>query len=187
MIGLGIYYAWALLLLLVNLGAWCLNLLTMPGNWTIVVATALFAWLVPSSADTPHVSWAVVGLLVVLAIVGEVCEFAASAAGAAKQGASRRAIALSVVGAMAGSMIGIAAGVLIPIPIIGSLIGAVSGGALGAFGGAYLGEHWKGSPADQRQSVAEGAFVGRFLGTFAKLAVGAIMVVVATLDSIIDL
>jgi uncharacterized protein YqgC (DUF456 family) len=185
MIGLGIYYAWALLLLLANVGAWCLNLFMLPGNWTIVAATALFAWLVPTSADTPQVSWAMVGVLVGLAVLGEVCEFAASAAGAAKQGASRRAIVLSIVGAMAGSMIGMWAGVLIPIPIVGSLIGAVGGGALGAFAGAYLGEHWKGSPADQRHSVAEGAFVGRFFGTFAKLAVGAIMVVVATVDSLL--
>jgi hypothetical protein len=182
MIGLGIYYAWALLLLMVNVGAWCLNLFMLPGNWTIVVATALFAWWAPTSADTPHVSWMVVGVLVGLAVLGEVCELVASAAGAAKQGASRRAIVLSVVGAMAGSMVGMLVGV--PVPIVGSVIAAVGGGALGAFAGAYLGEHWKGSPADQRHGVAEGAFVGRFFGTIAKMAIGAIMVVVATLDSI---
>lgn len=183
MIGLGMYYALALVLLVVNVCAWCLNLLTLPGNWTIVAVTALFAAFAPTSADTPRMSWLGVGILVGLAIVGEVCEFAASAAGAAKKGASRRAIVLSVVGAMVGSMIGIAGGTLIPIPIVGSLIGAVSGGALGAFAGAYLGEHWKGKTPAEKQSVAEGAFVGRFFGTFAKLAVGAIMVVVATLDS----
>ncbi|MCA9102665.1 MAG: DUF456 family protein, partial [Planctomycetales bacterium] len=91
MIGLWAYYLLAVLLFVVNLAAWCLNLLTLPGNWTIVAVTALFAWLAPTSEGGPHVSWTVVGVLVVLAIVGEICEFAASAAGAAKQGASRRA------------------------------------------------------------------------------------------------
>ena len=107
----------------------------------------LFAWFFPEEAGR-GMTWTTVAVLVCLAVVGEIIEFGAGAAGAAKQGASRRAIALSMLGAMLGSIFGLATGA--PIPVLGSFVMAVLGGAAGAFAGAYLGEAWKGRPGAER-------------------------------------
>jgi uncharacterized protein YqgC (DUF456 family) len=114
-------------------------------------------------------------------VIGELVEFGAGAAGAAKQGASRRGVALSILGAIVGSVVGLAIGA--PIPVLGSFIMALVGGAAGAFAGAYLGEAWKGRPEDQRVAAGRGAFVGRIWGTVGKLAVGAIMLAILTWDA----
>jgi hypothetical protein len=176
------YYFWAALLFLGNVVGWSSNLIGLPGNWGVVLCSALFAWFYPAADGPPGLRWLVVGLALLLAIFGEVIEFLASAAGAAKQGASRRSVAMSVAGAVVGGCAGLVVG--LPIPLIGSAVAAVVGGALGAFAGAYLGEEWKGRDAGHRFRVARGAFTGRLWGTTGKLAVGAIMVVVITLDSL---
>lgn len=174
------YYTWAVLLVAANIGGLTATLLALPGNWVIVGLTALFAWLVHGPAGQ-GVSWYTVIALVVLGLVGELLEFAAGAAGAARSGGSRRGMVLAMFGAMAGSMAGVAVGV--PIPFVGSLIGALVGGAGGAFAGAWLGEAWKGRPEEQRMAVGTAAFVGRLLGTVGKLWAGAVMVAVAVADA----
>lgn len=174
------YYLWALLLVALSAVAWLLTLVTLPGNWLIAGGAALFAWLLPDQ-DGRGVTWATVGVLLALALLGELVEFGAGAAGAAKQGASRRAIALSIVGAAVGSVVGLGIGA--PIPILGSFVMAVLGGAAGAFAGAYLGETWKGRTEAEKTAVGRGAFVGRIWGTVGKLAVGAIMLAIVTWDA----
>ena len=176
------YYLLALLLLIFNAGSFCLNVVALPGNWMIVGGSALFAWLV-KTADGGGISWPVVGVLLVLAILGEVAEFVAGLVGAAKHGASRRAMALSVVGSIVGSMIGVACGM--PVPIIGPLMAAMLGGAIGAAAGAALGEDWKGRNLDDSLQVGVAAFWGRILGTTGKVIIGATMVVIATVDSLL--
>ena len=176
------YYLWALLLVVSCAIAWLLNLVTLPGNWLIVGGAALFAWLLPVNGDR-GIAWKMVILLAAMAVVGEVVEFAAGAAGAAKQGASRRAIVLSMVGAILGSVGGLAAGAPIPIPMIGPLVMAILGGAAGAFGGAYLGEAWKGRDEQARNAAGRGAFFGRIWGTAGKFAIGAIMLAVVAWDA----
>jgi uncharacterized protein YqgC (DUF456 family) len=175
-----VYYLWAVLLLVVSGAAWFLTLFTLPGNWLIIAAAALFAFLLPEEAGR-GITWITVGVLIGLAIVGEIIEFGAGAAGAAKQGASRRAIVLSIVGAMVGSIAGLAIGA--PIPIVGSFLMAVLGGAAGAFAGAYLGETWKGRTDEERVAAGKGAFFGRLWGTVGKLAVGAIMLAILAWDA----
>ena len=176
-----VYYIWATCLLLVSASAWGMTLFTLPGNWIIVGATALFAYFYPAE-DGRGVSWTVVGVLVAMAVLGELVELAAGAAGAAKHGASRRAMALSVVGTILGSVVG-AVLLSATIPIVGTIVGAVGGGALGAFAGAYLGEVWKGSSSEERMTIGTAAMVGRILGTVGKLAVGATMVIIASADA----
>jgi uncharacterized protein len=105
----------------------------------------------------------------------------AGAAGAAKTGASWRAIALSIVGAFLGSLAGLFVG--LPVPILGPLIVAVLGGAAGAFGGAYVGELWKGRGEPERIAAGRGAFTGRIWGTLGKLATGAVMVAIVAYDA----
>jgi uncharacterized protein len=176
------YYLWAFLLVVGCCVAWLTSLVTLPGNWLIVGFAALFAWLMPS--DPQHgLTWTSVAVLLGLAVVGEVIEFGAGAAGAAKHGASKRGVALSMVGAIVGSILGLMVGT--PIPVIGSFVMALVGGAAGAFGGAYLGESWKGRPEEQRVAVGRGAFAGRIWGTVGKLAVGAIMLAILAWDAFV--
>lgn len=174
------YYIAATVLLLVNLGCWGATLFTLPGNWGIVLATALFAAFVHD--DAGHgIGWWTVGVIVGLAALAEVLEVAAGAAGAAKHGGSRRGMILAVIGAMLGSLAGAALGS--PIPVVGLIIGALGGGSLGAFLGAWLGETWKGRTSDERLAISTAALTGRLLGTFAKLLIGIVLVVIATVDS----
>jgi uncharacterized protein YqgC (DUF456 family) len=121
-----------------------------------------------------------VWILLALAIVGEIIEFVAGAAGAAKRGASRRSIWLSLVGALVGSIGGAIVG--LPIALVGSPLAALLGGAIGAFIGAYLGETWVKRAQGQRLEVAKGAFLGRIWGTVGKLAIGAVMLGVTAVD-----
>jgi uncharacterized protein YqgC (DUF456 family) len=178
-----LYYLLALALVFACGVAWLTTLVTIPGNWLILGLAALFAWLLPEAADSGGrgFTWHAVMYLLGLAILGEIVEFSAGAAGAAKQGASRRGVALSIVGAMAGSLAGLFVG--LPIPVLGPLIVAVLGGAAGAFVGAYIGEAWKGRVEEDRIAVGRGAFVGRLWGTAAKLAIGAIMLVIVAWDA----
>jgi uncharacterized protein YqgC (DUF456 family) len=175
-----VYYLWVLMLFLACGVAWLLTLVTLPGNWIIVVFAALFAWLLPVAAGQ-GVSWNTVAVLLGLAVLGEVVEFAASAAGAAKQGASKRGVALSMIGAIVGSATGLTIGT--PIPVLGSFVMALLGGAVGAFIGAYAGEAWKGRTHDERVAAGRGAFAGRVWGTVGKLAVGAVMLVIVAWDA----
>ena len=177
---LWLYYTLALLLFVGNLAGFLTNFASLPGNWLIVGGSALFCFFARTSQHS--LSWYVVGLLLLLAIAGEIIEFAAGTAGAAKHGASRRAMALSVVGSMVGSVLGAIVGM--PIPVLGSAIAALFGGALGAAIGATVGEDWKGRDIEGSIQVGAAAFVGRILGTAGKLIVGGIMLVVATVDSI---
>lgn len=170
-----LYYLWAILLIFACGLAWLTTLVALPGNWIIAGLAALFAWLWQSESGR-GINWTTVAVLLGLAVAGEIIEFAAGAAGAAKQGASKRAIALSMVGAVVGSVLGL--GVGWPVPILGQFIMALFGGAAGAFFGAYLGESWKGKFHEERVAAGRGAFAGRLWGAAGKLAVGAIMLVI---------
>ncbi len=175
-----IYYLWAILLVIACVLAWLTTLVALPGNWLIVGCAALFAWLLRPESGR-GLTWTTIAVLGALAVLGEIVEFAAGAAGAAKQGASKRGVALAMVGAVVGSVAGIAIGS--PIPILGSFVMALLGGAAGAFFGAYLGEAWKGRPHESRVAAGTGAFTGRIWGTVGKLAVGAVMLAIVAWDA----
>ncbi len=167
------YYLLAVFLVLGCAMAWAMNFVMLPGNWFIVGLASLFVLWVSEGTDG-GMSWDTVGILVVLAIVGEVVEFMAGAAGAAKKGGARRSVFLALVGAFSGSIFGALAGV--PIPVIGPLVGALAGAGFGAYFGAYLGETWKGRTPEMSMEVGKGAMIGRVLGTVGKLAVGTVMI-----------
>lgn len=175
-----IYYPAVLLLLVLCVAAWLTSLFTLPGNWIVVALAAGFAWLFPHEAGR-GIGWTTVWVSLALAALGEVVEFVAGAAGAAKQGASRRAVLLSLVGALVGSIAGVMIGT--PVPIVGSFVMALVGGAGGAFAGAYLGEMWKGRTEDERIAAGQGAFVGKIWGTLGKLACGAVIVAIIAVDA----
>jgi uncharacterized protein YqgC (DUF456 family) len=175
-------YVYALLLILVLLIGWMLTVLGGPGNWLMVVAAALYAWLVPTDAALT-IGWGVVIALLVLATVGEILEFIAGALGATKGGGSKRGAALAIIGSMVGGVVGVFVGV--PIPVLGPVIAAFLFAGLGAFVGAALGELWKGRSLDQSLDVGKAAFWGRILGTMAKTLVGSVMVVIGAVAILI--
>ncbi len=177
-------YVWAMLLFVGNVLAWISTAFTLPGNWLILGFTVLYAWLLPAGMQ-PRISWTVVWVALGLAVLGEIVEFLAGAAGVAQQGGSRRGVVAAILGAIVGSLAG--AAIAAPVPVVGPLIGALLGGSAGAFGGAYLGEMGTGRPHTERLAIGKGAFIGRLWGTAGKLIVGVIMLMLVTLDSFFDL
>ena len=100
----------ALLFVLAVLVFWSLNLIGLPGNWMIVAATVLYAWLT-SGPGSGGLRWAAVAIVMGLAVVGEVVEFGASATGVKRAGGSRRGAVLALVGSVGGAMTGLFVGV----------------------------------------------------------------------------
>ena len=166
-------FLWAALLVVAVLGFWFLNFLGLPGNWLVVASAGLYAWLLPPEGRAA-IGWPVVGVAAGLALVGELVELAASAAGVKKMGGSRRGAVLALLGSIAGAIVGMFVG--IPVPVVGSLIAALLFAGGGALAGAMLGETWKGRTLDASWQVGKAAFWGRLLGTFAKAMIGAVMV-----------
>lgn len=146
--------------LLVTLLALILTTLRLPGGWLIVAEAIGYGWW----TDWERVGWLFVGVIVALAVVGEVLELATSVLTARKAGASGRA----AWGGFFGGFLGmIFLSFLVPIPVVGTLCGAV----MGCFLGATIGE------LTAKSELAQGARVGLFsamgfvLGTVAKLVV----------------
>jgi uncharacterized protein len=166
----------AILLALALVAGWFLQLVGLPGNWLIVAAVALYAWLVGPDASTA-MGWPTVIAILVLAVIGEVMEFAAGALGVTTAGGSRRGALLAIVGSIVGGIVGLFVG--LPIPLVGQLAAAIVFGGVGALVGAIVGETWKGRDFDASLEIGKAAFIGRLLGTAAKMIVCSLMVVVA--------
>ena len=177
------WIAWpvACLFALLVLACIVLMLLGLPGTWFMIGLAVLIdlidGWWLPDE-QRPTFSITVLAVAVVLAALGELLEFIASALGAKKAGASR----LGILGALGGSLVGAVAGTfLLPIPVVGTLVGAVAG----SFAGAVLVEVAAGRSIEHTVKPATGAAIGRVLGTLGKLpfsvAVWAILSVAAFL------
>ncbi len=175
-------YLWATLLLLSNVIAWGSNFFSLPGNWLLLFFAVVYKIVLPVGMH-PSLSWSLILLAFLMALLGEAWEFAASAAGAARRGGSRRGAIYSIGGSLVGSLAGALAGAPF-VPVAGPMIGAIVGGALGAFGGAYFGERHRSH--DDRVAIGKAAMVGRLFGTAGKLAFGLIMLVIITADSFSD-
>lgn len=146
--------------LLVTLVALILTTLRLPGGWLIVLEAIGYGWW----TEWDRVGWLFVGVMVVLALLGELLELATSVLTARKVGASRRAAWGGFFGGFFGMIF---LSFLVPIPVVGTLCGAV----MGCFIGATIGE------LTAKSRLAQGARVGLFsamgfvLGTVAKLVV----------------
>lgn len=174
-------YIGLIFLYLALLAGWLLTLLSMPGNWLMIAAVAVYAYLVPDGRL--DIGWPTVATLVGLAVLAEVLEFAAGALGAARAGGSKRAALLGALGSMIGALFGAAGGV--PVPVVGSMVGAVLFACVGALAGAMLGEAWKGRDFDQSLRVGQAAFWGRLLGTLAKITMASAIAGIAALAPLI--
>jgi uncharacterized protein len=165
----------ALLLIAVLLASWLLNLLSLPGNWLMVAATAVYACLVPAESAAA-LGWKTIVALLFLAALGELVELLAGAMGTTRAGGSKRGAGLALAGSLAGGILGVFVG--LPVPLVGSLLAAVLFAALGAMSGAVLGEIWFGKSLEASVGIGKAAFWGRLFGTLGKVLVGAVMLAV---------
>lgn len=175
------YYVWVTLFAVGLIAGWALTLFGLPGNWILVGSAAAFAYFFP--VEGAHgLSWTLVAVLAGLALLGEILEFIAGAAGVAR-GGSKRGAFLAVIGSFIGSLVGAVVG--IPIPVIGSFVAILIFSSIGAMAGAIAGEMWKGKDSYQTLKIGEAAFWGRLFGSLSKIIVGSIILTVAIAGALI--
>jgi uncharacterized protein YqgC (DUF456 family) len=158
-------YLWLIILVVLNALWLALVLFGLPGNWLMVLTTALFAWW---WWDEGVFSGAVLIAIAVLAVLGELVEFFAGTAGARRAGASWRASLAGILGAIVGAALGTA---MLPVPIVGTVVGACLGVALAV----WLVETSRGVRPEQSLQRAVGAGVGELLGIVSKFALGIVI------------
>ncbi len=154
-----------------------LNLIGLPGLWLMVAAHGLYAWL--DQADLA--GWESAIALLLLALLAELLEFLAGAAGSKAAGGSLRSTLGAVVGGIIGAIVGV---ILVPVvPVLNAILGA----CVGSFIGAAALEASKASQTVETRldfygrlnRVGRGAFWGRLWGVVLKSAVGLIMLIVS--------
>jgi uncharacterized protein len=146
--------AFALAALLVALGLAGLLLPALPGAPLIFLGLLVAAW----AEDFAYVGWGWLALLGAIAALTYAVDFAATALGAKKFGASPRAMLGAVVGGFAGMF----------FPPIGLV--------LGPFAGAVLAELSLRRDLEAAQRAGFGATLGLLLGGVAKLALAFAMI-----------
>ncbi len=96
----------------------------LPGAPMVWVGALVYAW----SNNFARVSWPLLTVLGVIALISQGSEFLITTMATRRAGATWK----TVVGAMLGGIIG-AAVLSVPVPIIGTLLGAALGAVLGVF------------------------------------------------------
>jgi len=170
-------WLYAAILLLVDTLGFFLVVLGLPGTWLMVIAAAGMSWISRQSGP-PLISNVVLWVLAGLALLGEVAELAAGAAGSRRAGGSWRGSVGALFLGMVGGIVGTFA---IPVPVVGSVLGACAG----AFAGALAGELWGGRSVEDAVTIGRGAFTSRLVGTVLKVAIGAVIWAVATAASFV--
>jgi uncharacterized protein YqgC (DUF456 family) len=165
-----------LLLMVFVLTGWVGNLLSLPGNWLIVVAAAMYAWLMPGESRG-SMDWVMVGVLAGIAVLAEIAETGLSAVGVKRAGGSRAGAIFALFGSIIGAIAGLFVGV--PIPIVGSLIAALLLAGVGAWLGATVGESLVGKNWRDSTAVGNAAFRGRMFGTAVKVLFATVMAGIA--------
>lgn len=145
---------WTLAVLLVALGVAGLLLPALPGAPLIFLGLAAAAW----ADDFAYVGWGWLLLLGALAALTFVVDFAATALGAQRFGASPRA----VLGAIVGGFLGL---FFFPLGLL-----------LGPFLGALLAELSQRRDLEAAQRAGFGAALGFVLGSAAKLGIAFTMI-----------
>lgn len=145
---------WIVAVLLVLVGIAGTVLPALPGTVFVFAGLLLAAWL----QDFAQVGAWTIAVLGALTVLSFVIDFAASALGAQRVGASRAA----VLGAAIGTVVGI------PFGIVGLLAGP--------FVGAVIGELVSAPDVIKAGKVGAGAWIGFMLGTVLKLALAFAMV-----------
>ena len=151
-----------------------LNIAGAPGNWIMLGIASFYSWVMPNNSPYDFGIF-VIGIVLLLAVVGEILEFFTGAISTKKAGGTKRGMWFSVIGSVFGSLVGIFIG--IPIPIIGSLIAALLFSGIGALLGAYYGEKVEGKNSKDAWEVGVSSFAGRILGSLFKIVSGFIALI----------
>ena len=137
----------------------------LPGNWLMVLSTALLAWW--KWDERVFSGWTLI-VIAVLALVGELMEFSAGMVGARKAGASWSASIAGVFGAILGAAVGTLA---FPVPVLGTILGACVGVGLAV----WAVEISRGEPLEPSLQRGVGAGIGEFLGLLSKFVMGVVI------------
>lgn len=146
-----IYYVCAGLLVLVGLAGVLLP--ALPGTPLMFAGMLLAAW----ADGFQRLGWPTLTVLGVLTALSLLVDLLATAFGAQRVGASRKALWGSVLGGIAGMF-------FMPIGLF-----------VGPFVGALVGEYWHGRELRQATRVGVGTWLGIVLGTAAKLGLALAM------------
>lgn len=160
---------WLITILFILLALGCLFLVIMqlPGTWVMLALGLGAQLLMEHGIGGEHAfswGWWALGIGLGLAVIGEVAEGLAGAAGTKAGGGTKRGMVGAFIGGIAGAIGG---SLLIPIPIVGTLLGSIIGTFIGAVIGETTGE--KGKNMGDSIKPAMGASLGRILGTTAKM------------------
>ena len=147
-------WLWIVVFLLVGVGLAGTILPVLPGVPMIFIGLWLAAWI----DGYERVGGFTMGLLGVLTLLSVIVDFAASAMGAKRVGASPRAIW----GALIGSIVGIFVG--------------IPGLLLGPFAGAVIGELSVRGDSSQAAKVGIATWLGLLFGALAKIALSFAMI-----------
>jgi uncharacterized protein YqgC (DUF456 family) len=158
-------YMWIFILLMLN-ACWLLGVLfALPGNWLMIITTALFAWW---RWDDGIFGVTILVAIAVLALIGEVIDFFAGAGGARRAGAGWWGALAAVGGAIFGALFGT---FIIPVPVAGTLLGACMGAGLAT----WAVERLTGKTQDKSVKSGLGAGVGVFVGMTTKFLIGCVI------------
>ena len=136
--------------------------LGLPGLWVMIGVLTL---AVAGNEVSP---WILL-VLIVVAVLAELAEWAIVARTSARWGGSRKAFW----GAIAGGLAGILLGLPVPLPILGPLLA----GLLGTFAGAAAVTLWETRAMRSAGRVGCGAVLGRAFAAAAKTAAGVVILV----------
>jgi uncharacterized protein len=142
----------------------------LPGLWVILLGILGYGWL--TNFQTLGVWF--LGLMIGLAILGEVFETWIGFRYAKRYGGSSRAGWGALVGGLVGAVVGV------PLPFIGSVIG----GFVGAFIGAALFEYTRARHAEGSVKAGWGAVLGRAAAVGVKMGLGIVMAVSSVLAAL---
>ncbi len=152
--GIGLYFLWTLVVILILIGLAGTILPAIPGVPVILGALFLAAYL----GNFERIGWPTLTILTILTVIATLADFVATLFGAKRAGASK----LALVGAAIGSLIGIFSGLwgLLIFPFVGAVVGELI----------------------NRQQIAQASrvgiatWLGMVVGALAKLAIGLTMV-----------
>ncbi len=147
-----LYYALAVVLVLVGIAGVVLP--ALPGLPLVFAGMLLAAW----AGDFQQIGWVTLVVLGLLTALSFAVDIFATAMGAQRVGASRKALAGAVLGTFAGLF-------FMPIGLF-----------VGPFAGALLGELWHGRELRQATKVGLGTWLGIVLGIVLKLGLAFAMV-----------
>ncbi|MCE5186666.1 MAG: DUF456 domain-containing protein [Planctomycetaceae bacterium] len=167
-------YLALVLLMLLNAFWLMLVLVTVPGNWMMVISTYLFAWW---RWQDGFFGWALLATITVLALIGELIEFFAGAGGARRAGATWKGAIAAILGAVFGGLSGT---FVIPVPLFGTLIGACFGAGLMT----WIVERHSGSEKEKSLRSGIGAGTGVLIGTLSKFTIGCIIWIIILIAAI---